>query len=90
MEGDQSKISVCYLEISYSILDLVSLLILNMNNVSFLILHNSQLPNLCQSSDIGLGSLYCGRWRKISKSGHFKVRDIHILVLQYMFTLHVN
>ena len=33
MEGDQSKNSVCYLEISYSILDLFSLLILNINNV---------------------------------------------------------
>ena len=28
----------------------------------------SQLPNLCQSSDMGLDSLYCGKWRKISKS----------------------
>ena len=33
MEGDQSKNSVCYLEISYSTLDSVSLLILNINNV---------------------------------------------------------
>ena len=31
MEGDQIKNSVCYLESSYSILDLVSLLILNIN-----------------------------------------------------------
>ena len=28
----------------------------------------SQLPNLCQSKDMGLDSLYCGKWRKISKS----------------------
>ena len=28
----------------------------------------SQLPNLFQSLDIGLDSLYCGKWRKISKS----------------------
>ena len=33
MEGDQSKNSVCYLEISYSTLDSVSLLILNISNV---------------------------------------------------------
>ena len=33
MEGDQSKNSVCYLDISYSTLDSVSLLILNINNV---------------------------------------------------------
>ena len=33
MEGDQSKNSGCYLEISYSILDSDSLLILNISNV---------------------------------------------------------
>ena len=54
MEGDQSKISVCYLEISFSILDLVLLLILNMNNVLLLILHISQLPNLL---DFGISHL---------------------------------
>ena len=27
-----------------------------------------KLPNMCQSLDIGLDSLYCGKWRKISKS----------------------
>ena len=25
---------------------------------------------MCQSWDIGLDSLYCGKWRKISKSRH--------------------
>ena len=29
----------------------------------------SHLPNMCQSWDIGLDSLYCGKWRKNSKSG---------------------
>ena len=28
----------------------------------------SHLPNMCQSWDIGLDSLNCGKWRKISKS----------------------
>ena len=26
----------------------------------------SQLPNMCQSRDIGLDILYCGKWKKIS------------------------
>ena len=31
----------------------------------------SQLPNMCQSLDIGLeSSLYCGKWRQISKLRH--------------------
>ena len=25
---------------------------------------------MCQSRDIGLDNLYCGKWRKISKSRH--------------------
>ena len=28
----------------------------------------SQLPNMCQSWDLGLDNLYCGKWRQISKS----------------------
>ena len=32
----------------------------------------SQLPNMRQSLDIGLYSLYCGKWRKISR------RDLHL------------
>ena len=28
----------------------------------------SQFSNICQSGDIGLDSLYCDKWRKISKS----------------------
>ena len=44
IEIDQSKNTVCYLEISYSILDLVSLLIFNINNVLlYYTLHNVSL-----------------------------------------------
>ena len=59
----------------------------------------SQLPNLCQSRDMGLDSLYCGKWRKISKSHRDldldrtmpNVELVQAIFIYYsMFKFHVN
>ena len=39
----------------------------------------SQLPNMCQSRDIGLDILCCGKWKKISNFKNFKITNVELV-----------